>query len=250
MRAVAGNLSELFVSFQGEGLHAGRRQLFVRFAGCPLRCRWCDTPDSLVPVAACCIFGPDGVRRRANPLTPAELDGEVTALVAAAPPLHAIAVTGGEPLAQADFLAAWLVRRATTLPVLLETAGIMPARLERVLPFVAIVSFDVKCPSNTGERGRWDEHEACFRAAVAAGREVYVKMPVDDGTAPEDVERGAWLVAAVAPRAPLFLTPITEPATPRLTAEPGTLERLHALASRLHPDVRVLPQLHKVLGIL
>src|SRR5881227_2170249 len=168
MRAEAGNVSELFVSFQGEGAHAGRRQLFVRLGGCPLRCRYCDEPESLVPVAECRILGPDGMRRRANPFSPAALDAEVTALAAAAPPLHAIAVTGGEPLAQADFLA---------------------ARLARVLPWVAIVSFDVKCPSNTGERARWDEHDACFRMAVAAGRAVYVKMPVDEGTAPAEVER-------------------------------------------------------------
>src|SRR5438445_401389 len=100
-----------------------------------------------------------------------------------------------------------------------------------------------------GERARWDEHEACFRMAVAEGREVYVKMPVDEGTAPEEVERGARLVAEAAPGAPLFLTPLTEPTTPRLTVGAGTLEHLHALASRIHPDVRVLPQLHKVLGI-
>ncbi len=249
MRAVRGNVSELFVSFQGEGVHAGRRQLFVRLGGCPLRCRYCDEPESLVPVPECRILGPDGLRRRPNPFVPAALDAEVGALTAAAPPLHAIAVTGGEPLAQADFLAAWLALRTDTLPVLLETAGILPARLARVLSRVAIVSFDVKCPSNTGERARWDEHEACFRAAAAAGCEVYVKMPVDEGTAPEEVERGARLVADAAPGAPLFLTPLTEPATPRLTISAGTLEGLHALASRLHPDVRVLPQLHKVLGI-
>ena len=189
------------------------------------------------------------MRRRVNPFSPAALDAEVTALAAASPPLHALAVTGGEPLAQADFVAAWLARRTGTLPVLLETAGILPARLARVLPRVAIVSFDVKCPSNTGERARWDEHEACFRMAVAEGREVYVKMPVDEGTAPEEVERGARLVAEAAPGAPLFLTPLTEPTTPRLTVGAGTLEHLHALASRIHPDVRVLPQLHKVLGI-
>src|SRR5947209_159617 len=249
MRALAGNVSELFVSFQGEGVHAGRRQLFARLGGCPLRCRYCDEPESLVPVAECRILGPDGMRRRANPFSPAALDAEVTALAAAAPPLHAIAVTGGEPLAQADFLASWLALRTNTLPVLLETAGILPARLPRVLPWVAIVSFDVKCPSNTGERARWDEHDACFRMAVAAGRAVYVKMPVDEGTAPAEVERGARLVAEAAPGAPLFLTPLTEPTTPRLTIGAGTLERLHALASRVHPDVRVLPQLHKVLGI-
>src|SRR5437016_2506269 len=71
MRAEAGNVSELFVSFQGEGAHAGRRQLFVRLGGCPLRCRYCDEPESLVPVAECRILGPDGMRRRVNPFSPA-----------------------------------------------------------------------------------------------------------------------------------------------------------------------------------
>src|SRR5213594_1193003 len=167
MAPEAGNVSEIFVSFQGEGLHAGRRQLFIRLAGCPLRCRYCDTPESLVPVAACRVLGPDGEERRKNPFSPAALDATVSALAGPAPPLHAIAVTGGEPLAQAGFLAAWLSTRTTELPVLLETAGILPARLRQVLPWVAIVSFDVKCPSNPGERARWEEHEACLTEAVA-----------------------------------------------------------------------------------
>lgn len=250
MRADRANVSEIFVSFQGEGLHAGRRQLFVRFGGCPLRCRYCDTPESLTPVRDCHVLGADGARRRANPLGVAELEAEVATLVAQAPPLHAVAVTGGEPLQQSEFLATWLARAAPRLPVLLETAGIWPERLAAVLPWIAIVSLDFKCPSNTGEGARWDEHEACLRAAVVAERDVYVKMPVDEDTAPAEIVRGARLVAAVDPRVPLFLTPLTEPAGTTLTVGTATLERQHALASRHHPDVRVLPQLHKVLGIL
>src|SRR5437667_200589 len=236
----AGNVSQLFVSFQGEGLHAGRRQLFVRFGGCPLRCRYCDEPESLVPVAACRILGPDGERERPNPFTGPEIEAEIAGLVDAAPPLHAMAVTGGEPLQQAEFLSAWLGARERRLPVLLETAGILPGRLARVLPWVEIVSLDIKCPSNTGERARWDEHEACLRLAVGAGREVYVKMPVDEGTSHEEVERGSRLVAGVDPTVPLFLTPLTEPGSSRLTIRAGTLDRLHAVASRHHPDVRAL----------
>ena len=41
------NISEIFYSIQGEGLLAGRPSVFVRFAGCPLRCRWCDTQYAL-----------------------------------------------------------------------------------------------------------------------------------------------------------------------------------------------------------
>lgn len=36
-------LVEVFHTFQGEGVHAGRRALFVRMPFCNLKCPWCDT---------------------------------------------------------------------------------------------------------------------------------------------------------------------------------------------------------------
>ena len=37
------NITEVFYSLQGEGLLTGMPSVFIRFAGCNLRCAWCDT---------------------------------------------------------------------------------------------------------------------------------------------------------------------------------------------------------------
>ena len=37
------NINSVFWTFQGEGLHAGRRALFIRMPYCNLDCSWCDT---------------------------------------------------------------------------------------------------------------------------------------------------------------------------------------------------------------
>lgn len=44
-------VNELFYSLQGEGRLAGVPSVFVRLAGCPLRCHWCDTKYAWNPDA-------------------------------------------------------------------------------------------------------------------------------------------------------------------------------------------------------
>jgi 7-carboxy-7-deazaguanine synthase len=44
-------INEIFHSLQGEGLLTGVPSVFIRIAGCPLRCTWCDTKYALDPAA-------------------------------------------------------------------------------------------------------------------------------------------------------------------------------------------------------
>jgi len=83
-------VSEVYLSIQGEGPRVGESTVFVRFAGCNLRCPgWaCDTPHAIDPA----IYTKD-----AQLLTPQEI---VELVVEASHPGTNICYTGGEPFIQ------------------------------------------------------------------------------------------------------------------------------------------------------
>lgn len=248
MSAATANVTEIFASIQGEGSHVGRRHLFVRFGGCPLRCQYCDTPGSLLASDTCEVEWGDGrCEERPNPFTREDLDALVAERAAQEPRLHALALTGGEPLVQATFLAPWLASRRLQLPVFLETAATLPAQLADVLPWIDIVSADIKLPSNAHESAYWDEHEQCLR--MSAGRDVYVKMLVDESTNADELDRGARMVMSIDHRIPVFLQPITDPKSGQLKIRPRTLEGFYRRVAYHGVDVRIVPQTHKVLGL-
>jgi len=242
-----GYLSEIFASFQGEGAHVGRRHLFVRLAGCNIRCRYCDTPDSLERTAGYTIYdGGTPPALRSNPVSTDDLVALVGSILKHEAPIDAIALTGGEPLTQSEFLAALLEAGRFPVPVLLETNGVLPRRLRDVLAFVDIISMDIKLPSNTGEGGFWEEHAEFL--ALARVKDLYAKVLVDQTTADDDVVHAAALLASITPNLAAFLQPIVD-AAGRLQIEATRLTRLYGLARRHLESIRVLPQTHKLLGI-
>lgn len=244
---VKGYLSEIFVSFQGEGLQAGRRQLFVRLAGCNLRCRYCDTPDSLERTARFRVDCPDSDPvELANPVAPAAvLSIALRLMEKASGSIDGAAFTGGEPLLQADFLAELLADARWPRPRLLETNGMLPERLRVALPVVDLVSMDIKLPSNTGEPQFWDAHSQFLE--IGRGK-TYVKVLIDASTDPHEVEQAALLVRDTAPETAVFLQPITGPDR-RVSLSVSQLERCFAMLRQHVADVRVLPQTHKTIGI-
>lgn len=240
-----GYISEMFVSFQGEGAQVGRRHLFIRLSGCNLRCRYCDTPASLVREDTCVVHRAESALRVPNPIEVNEVLKYARELSEESRAIDGVAITGGEPLLQAEFLADLLATGDLPHPRLLETGGALPRQLRAVRDWVDVVSMDMKLPSNSGEAALWEEHEEFLRHCE--GR-AYVKILVDENTAEDEVERAASIVAAVAPTTAVFLQPISgEDASVDLSAP--RLARFFALAKNHVSDVRVVPQTHKMLGI-
>jgi len=73
-------INEIFYSIQGEGFHAGRAAVFIRFSGCNLNCDFCDT----------------------NFESFAEMTLEEIIVKAEKYPFKFIVLTGGEPMLQVD----------------------------------------------------------------------------------------------------------------------------------------------------
>lgn len=242
-----GYVSEIFCSFQGEGLFAGRRHVFLRLAGCNLRCEYCDTPESLERTSHCVVYAEGGTEERIrNPLSAPEVAGLLRPFLESRRGVHALAITGGEPVLQAPFLAELLESSRPRVAILLETNGTHPDRLQTLLPYVHILSMDVKLPSNSGEPARFAEHrEFLIRSR---GKTVYVKIPVDEGTREEEVREAASLVAEASPDSIVFLQPILSPLV-EIQISPARLDRFYDIASEFLRDVRVLPQAHRFLGI-
>ncbi|MHB1857913.1 MAG: radical SAM protein [Acidobacteriaceae bacterium] len=126
-------LIELYVSVQGESSFAGLPCIFVRLAGCNLRCSWCDSEYTFSGGEK---FTLDQVEQK----------------IAALAPVKLVEFTGGEPMLQERELLPMMDRLlGNGYTLMLETSGERP--LANVPKSVHKI-MDVKCPAS-GESGRF-----------------------------------------------------------------------------------------------
>lgn len=246
-------VSEVFSAIQGEGAHVGRRQVFLRLSGCNIRCGYCDQPEALELRAGPCRIELTPGRRDwrvvPSPLPVAEVTGAVDRLWRAGPH-HSVSVTGGEPLAQSGRLAELLpLLKARGHRVHLETNGTLVAGLRRVAPWIDEVSMDLKLDSVDGQRVDPGTQRRFLELAVKSCA-VAVKVVLGPETDPGELEAAVAMVAEAAPAAAVFLQPVTPFAAVTRAPTPDDVLGWQERALALHPDVRVVPQTHKMIGQL
>ncbi len=234
----------------------GATTLFIRFAECDLRCRWCDSPHTWRPARRCRIElepGSETYEERESPLSLDALEAAVHRLDLGSH--RFVSLTGGEPLLQADVVREVAERLRGAGPrIALETHGAAPERLERVVDVVDHVSMDWKLASDVrraGERdaagGFHDVHEAFLRIAQRAS-DRSVKLVVTRDSRDEELDEAFERIARVDRDTCVVLQPVTP--FGRVRERPGARRMLELArrAERQLRDVRVIPQTHPVYG--
>lgn len=154
-----------------------------------------------------------------------------------------LSLTGGEPLLHIEFLLSWLLEAKRFFDIYLETNGIHHQSMKRIRDLVDAVSMDFKLPSATGLSPFWAEHREFLSSC--AGKDVSVKAVVTMDTAIEDIIMSSRIIADTALNTPLIIQPATGPLAPPASL----LLYLQAAALEMIPEVRVIPQAHKILGV-
>ncbi len=129
-------VAERFVSINGEGRRAGQLAVFIRLAGCNLRCSYCDTAWA---------WGDD---------TPAELltADEILAYVRGCG-VGNVTLTGGEPLAHPGIMGLLrLLAADDTLSVEVETNGSIDVAEVCTIPNRPHLTVDYKLPVSGMEK--------------------------------------------------------------------------------------------------
>ena len=222
---MTGRVNEIFASIQGEGIYAGKKQVFVRFAGCNLECSYCDTEFSAF-----------------QEYEPENLFSEIESLGRG---FHSISFTGGEPLLQKDFLKEILpLIKQSGQRTYLETNGTLPLALREVIDNVDIIAMDIKLPSSGNSSvGYWQAHRDFLK--ISADKDVFVKAVIGLSTTKEDFIRMLDLLKDMRYGGVLVLQPNS--------CEMDRLEEKLAMfkkgAEGYSFSACVIAQMHKIIGV-
>jgi len=207
-------ITEIFESLQGEGVQMGQPTIFIRLTGCNLRCEWCDTQ-----------YAYDNGTEMSIP----EIIEEINKF-----PGKLICITGGEPLTQPE--TGELVDELLNLnySINLETNGSINIDSTLNNHDKILISMDVKCPSSQME-SKMDLTNIQYLKSTDQ-----LKFIIKDQN---DYEFAFKILQENRSNCNIIFTPVNGIDLKWLAEK--VIED-HTVFSELGLNVRVLPQLHKL----
>lgn len=254
-----GYITELFSSFQGEGPYAGKRQIFIRFAGCRLSCFYCDTAYAREPKPGfCTVFGSEASSNNKsikNPLPSTLVIDFVKELIT--PDLHSISYTGGEPLLSPSSFVKEIAKEAKSMHLknFIETSGYSASAFASIADYFDFASIDIKLRNHRAVAENdydnlYRNAMDCIKISAEKGLETIVKVVVLKNTSVKEIETICSDLADF--NVKFVLQPVTVPPDLQDADIVPNIEELFELSEivgRFLQDIMVLPQVHKIMRI-
>lgn len=245
-------LSEIFSSIQGEGPYVGERHLFVRFCGCHRDCIFCDTNTERTETVLVEMDPGSGTFEQvSNPITVEQL----MTLIRKVDSKHSnrrISLTGGAPLLQAHYLRELLPHLcADEYSIYLETAGDLPQQLKSIIEWIDIVAMDVKLSSVTREQNTFPAHWQFLKTCRDFDVDVFTKLVLSAETHEgELMEAAKGIKKAGGENTLVIIQPMTKAEKTDAVPSGAQLLRWQDKVASVLPNVRVIPQTHKMMEML
>jgi len=231
-------LYEIFTSIEGEGLLYGTKTLFVRLAGCPFKCFYCDTKDA-IPMNS----GQEYTLGEAKKMIEKSL----------AKNTYKVNFTGGDPLAQSEAVAelAKFVQ-IKKIPTYLESSCYDSTRFAQVLPSIDFIKIEFKTADSefvdSKHYSKLLENELeCLKLAVESRKVTYIKVVVSAKTELDPFKKLLEKIFGIVSKSSLagfIIQPSYGIAEPSLEQLLNFYDLVHAY----YKEVRIVPQLHKFIG--
>ncbi|MBI2251872.1 MAG: 4Fe-4S cluster-binding domain-containing protein, partial [Armatimonadetes bacterium] len=155
---------------------------------------------------------------------------------------HSLSLTGGEPLLQADFLKNFLPKiKKRKIKIYLETNGIYYKNLMKILPWIDIISMDIKLPSVSGESFLKEHYDFLTSAYL---KELFIKIVVNSKLSLKELETAGGIIKKVNPEILVFIQPDCKE---KLNIK--ELNIFYNILTKFVKEVRIVPQMHKFLKI-
>ena len=229
---------EIFTSVEGEGILYGTKTLFVRLAGCPFTCFYCDTKESL-PLDS----GTEYSIEDANKLIDSNLKKQT----------YKVNFTGGDPLIQHQAVAELAKHiQGKDIPTYLESSCFDVDRFNHVLPFIDIVKIEFKTKdSEFVEEKNYEKFITqtikCLESSVNTKKTTFIKIVVSSKTKLDEFKELTNQIFNTISKNDISGFVIQ----PTYGISEPSLDLLLDLYDIVYPnyiDVKVVPQLHKIIG--